>query len=152
MLAKNEFLCWNTEFSYPESRMTLLSNATSLRGVACTKPKICTPTYDASCTIYSVKELISCFFNDLLTPIFCLTLKRGDAGAPLSGECWSTAWPPWGRTAGTTPAASYRSSSLLVPFSSLPLFVCFRNDAGRFLQVVFTTGAQAIFLPTSFCM
>jgi hypothetical protein len=36
MNAKKEFLCLHAEFIYPASRMTLLSNATSLRGVACT--------------------------------------------------------------------------------------------------------------------
>jgi hypothetical protein len=40
MLAKKEFWSYNAEFSYPASRMTLLSNATGRRGVACTIVKI----------------------------------------------------------------------------------------------------------------
>jgi hypothetical protein len=39
-LPKKEFLSKNADFSYPASRITLLSNATGCRGVACTIVKI----------------------------------------------------------------------------------------------------------------
>jgi hypothetical protein len=41
MLAKKRVFK-NAKYSYPASRMTLFSNATGPRGVAYTKPKICT--------------------------------------------------------------------------------------------------------------
>jgi hypothetical protein len=66
MNAKKEFLCLQAEFIYPASRMTLLSNATSLRVVACTIEKIIVKEFTLFVLLAVNWELEICDINTLL--------------------------------------------------------------------------------------